>query len=111
MERTAIVSQELPTDGPSFAYLFQKLVTEKEPLVFLGESPTRALSIAFAVMRGTLKNIWATRLHADRHFWTPADFLQHIEQSRLRGDQNAGFLATCMQPTYVCFPALTPKLA
>ncbi|KAJ7148796.1 hypothetical protein C8R43DRAFT_1107972 [Mycena crocata] len=83
-----------PTHGTqSFDYLFQRLVTEKEPLVFLGESPTRALSVSFAVMRGSLKNIWATRYNVEGDtFWSRSNFPGYIEQSRARGKANARLL-------------------
>ncbi|KAJ7653128.1 hypothetical protein DFH06DRAFT_526964 [Mycena polygramma] len=84
----------LPYDGAaSFDYLFKRLVTEKAPLFLLGESPGRSLSISLAVMRGSLKHIWATRLKPEGVFWTRGDLLEHIEQSRKDGKSNADLLA------------------
>ncbi|KAJ7649233.1 hypothetical protein B0H17DRAFT_1186651 [Mycena rosella] len=87
--------EDLPPDGtPSFNYLYKRLVAEQEPLVLLGESPSRALSIAFAVMRGSLKDIWATRLEAKGAFWDATNFAEHIENSKRRGKSNSACLTS-----------------
>ncbi|KAJ7653130.1 hypothetical protein DFH06DRAFT_1204801 [Mycena polygramma] len=93
-DKTSAWWEGLPTEGAaSFDYLFKRLVKDKEPLFLLGESPQRGLSISLAVMRGSLKHIWATRLKPERVFWTRGDFFEHIQQSRERGKINAGMLA------------------
>ncbi|KAJ6494030.1 hypothetical protein C8R47DRAFT_395961 [Mycena vitilis] len=89
-DKTVAWCEGLPTEGAkSFDYLFKRLVKDKEPLFLLGESPQRGLSISLAIMRGSLKHIWATRLRSEGVFWTPNDFFQHIKQSRERGKINA----------------------
>ncbi|KAJ7457177.1 hypothetical protein B0H11DRAFT_2063116 [Mycena galericulata] len=70
-----------------FDYVYKRLVTENEQLILLGESPTRSLSIAFAVMRGSLTNIYATSRDPGAK-WSRDDFLWHIEESRSRGVDN-----------------------
>ncbi|KAJ7769179.1 hypothetical protein DFH07DRAFT_736072, partial [Mycena maculata] len=74
------------------SYLYKRLVEDKEPLVSLGESPTRALSFAFAVMRGSLKSIWATRQAPDEVFWGPSDISGLVEESKSRGQANRSIL-------------------
>ncbi|KAJ6494032.1 hypothetical protein C8R47DRAFT_1118110 [Mycena vitilis] len=89
-EKTATWEKGLPVDGAaSFDYLFNRLVTEKEPLFLLGESPGRSLSISLAVMRGSLKNIWATSRYQEGDFWTSATFHEHIRESEERGKINS----------------------
>ena len=49
------------TDPDSF--LREIVVTKKYPVLFLGESLTRALPLAIGAMRGSLQGIWSTCYH------------------------------------------------
>jgi hypothetical protein len=48
--------------GDPECQIWQRLVTEKQPIFFVGKSHTRALPMALAAMRESFQDIWATSL-------------------------------------------------
>lgn len=45
--------------------LYDILIIQKEPILFVGESPNRSYAKAVVLMRGSLDGIWATSLNQD----------------------------------------------
>ena len=48
--------------GDPECQIWQRLVTEMQPILFVGESHTRALPMALVAMRESFQDIWATSL-------------------------------------------------
>jgi len=72
--------------------IMDRLVKNKEPVLLLGESHTRALSIALAVMRRSLEGIWATSYSNNREppLWECNYFKAKVLQiAKERASKNA----------------------
>jgi len=58
------IAEDNSEDRYSFGWIQRRLVAScsTPPLLFVGESPSRALPLALAVMRGSLDGLWATSI-------------------------------------------------
>ncbi|KAJ7106821.1 hypothetical protein C8R43DRAFT_906081, partial [Mycena crocata] len=70
------------------AWITRRLIELKEPILFVGESPSRSLAVPLAVMRGSWDGIWASSEQANAHR-APEDL---IKLTKVRSGANAKFL-------------------
>jgi hypothetical protein len=74
---------------PISSPLCERLLEEKQPILLVGESPTRAHSLAFAILRGSFRNIWSTSLKTTE-LWTLEELVSKIDA--LFGGQFLGMI-------------------
>lgn len=69
-------------------WIRRRLIDEKEHILFVGESETRALTIALAVMRGCWDNIWASREPDVSWNWAQDNLKDMLSESEKRAERN-----------------------
>jgi hypothetical protein len=69
--------------------LYQRLIVNSEPILFVGESPNLSHTLAFATMRGSLEGILSTSLNAS-HLCTREWLLRMIAEQQLRAFSREG---------------------
>jgi hypothetical protein len=80
--------------------LYQRLIVNSEPILFVGESPNRSHTLAFATMRGSLEGILSTSLNAS-HLCTRELLLKMLEKQQLRAfSQEEGGLSAMYDCTF-----------
>ncbi|TDL24034.1 hypothetical protein BD410DRAFT_855550 [Rickenella mellea] len=73
---------------PLSTLLHRRLVVESQPVVFIGESHTRSLPIALAILRGSLEGIWATSREPLEKTWTFSEFDTLLDQQLAQAEIN-----------------------
>jgi len=66
-----------------YSDLYQRLIINSEPILFVGESPNLSHTLAFATMRGSLEGILSTSLNAS-HLCTREWLLRMIAEQQRR---------------------------
>ncbi|KAJ6489365.1 hypothetical protein DFH09DRAFT_1209263 [Mycena vulgaris] len=96
-----------PTNADNEAWIRRRLIHEKEPILFVGESGDRSLPAALAMMRGSWDGIWAG---SEQNNWFPKNptlsailrsaqgrstsTAWHLGRSKNRRDGYANFIHT-----------------
>jgi hypothetical protein len=88
----AHISYEAPHDNE--AWIRRRLVKEKAPVLFVGESCDRSLPTAFAQIHGSWDDIWASSAEKNFHIRTLSALLVGVEQ---RSARNVQFLLDTSQ--------------
>jgi hypothetical protein len=78
-----------PVPPPISSPLCERLLEEKKPILLVGESPTRVHSLAFAILRGSFRDIWSSSLKTTE-LWTLKELVSKIDA--LFGGQFLGMI-------------------
>ena len=88
--------------------LYQRLIINSEPILFVGESPNLSHTLAFATMRGSLEGILSTSLNAS-HFCTREWLLRMIAEQQLQASsREEGGLSTMHGCTFQIYALSAP---
>jgi hypothetical protein len=87
--------------------LYRRLIINSEPILFVGESPNRSHTLAFAIMRGSLEGILSTSLnnsHECTHEWLHRTMLLRgffLSRAKLEGGLSAVHHGGCEFQIYI----------
>jgi len=67
-----------PVPPPISSPPCERLLQEKKPILLVGESPTRGLSLALAILRGSFRDIWSSSLNTTEQ-WTLKELVRKVD--------------------------------
>jgi hypothetical protein len=73
--------------------LYQSIVENRDPVLLVGESPIRALTMSLALLRGSFKGIWSTSYDGFGP-WCPKDLWKALSKARDHAVNNERGIST-----------------